>query len=307
MPHVPTLSCSCRGGGSSVGRAPGCGPGGRGFESRSPPLYWFRGRASGEQGILTAAMRFPWTALRVSSLVAVAATAGYLWRGALDDPDSDQPRPAAGGVLPAEPAGRDLPSRPEAASQGREACDRRRRERPSAGVRASRLWHRCRRPRRRSVCPPRRPRRARRPRSPRRRQPHRSRRRSRRPKPTPEPRRRRQPRRRLPPRRPRRTPTPHAAAPARPRRQPRRRLRLRRPTPTPTPTPDTDSGPDAQPTPEPPTSPKPPSDAAIRPAEPAPARPPRSAKPGWGNGDPNHEHTGPPGQQDKEKDKGKKK
>ena len=25
------------GGGSSVGRAPGCGPGGRGFESRSPP------------------------------------------------------------------------------------------------------------------------------------------------------------------------------------------------------------------------------------------------------------------------------
>ena len=27
-----------RGGGSSVGRAPGCGPGGRGFESRPPPL-----------------------------------------------------------------------------------------------------------------------------------------------------------------------------------------------------------------------------------------------------------------------------
>src|SRR6476620_6966966 len=26
------------GGGSSVGRAPGCGPGGRGFESRSPPF-----------------------------------------------------------------------------------------------------------------------------------------------------------------------------------------------------------------------------------------------------------------------------
>src|SRR5580765_5334203 len=38
MPHVPTLSCSRRGGGSSVGRAPGCGPGGRGFESRRPPL-----------------------------------------------------------------------------------------------------------------------------------------------------------------------------------------------------------------------------------------------------------------------------
>ena len=29
--------CELRGGGSSVGRAPGCGPGGRGFESRSPP------------------------------------------------------------------------------------------------------------------------------------------------------------------------------------------------------------------------------------------------------------------------------
>src|SRR5262245_50702850 len=33
------LATLCRlGGGSSVGRAPGCGPGGRGFESRPPPL-----------------------------------------------------------------------------------------------------------------------------------------------------------------------------------------------------------------------------------------------------------------------------
>src|SRR4051794_11683408 len=31
------VSCVHRGGGSSVGRAPGCGPGGRGFESRPPP------------------------------------------------------------------------------------------------------------------------------------------------------------------------------------------------------------------------------------------------------------------------------
>jgi hypothetical protein len=30
---------SALGGGSSVGRAPGCGPGGRGFESRPPPLH----------------------------------------------------------------------------------------------------------------------------------------------------------------------------------------------------------------------------------------------------------------------------
>src|SRR6266536_4887899 len=31
------VPCRGRGGGSSVGRAPGCGPGGRGFESRPPP------------------------------------------------------------------------------------------------------------------------------------------------------------------------------------------------------------------------------------------------------------------------------
>src|SRR5687767_5950591 len=30
-------TADARGGGSSVGRAPGCGPGGRGFESRPPP------------------------------------------------------------------------------------------------------------------------------------------------------------------------------------------------------------------------------------------------------------------------------
>jgi hypothetical protein len=35
---IAALSCPLRGGGSSVGRAPGCGPGGRGFESRPPPL-----------------------------------------------------------------------------------------------------------------------------------------------------------------------------------------------------------------------------------------------------------------------------
>ena len=34
----PGLDCPVRGGGSSVGRAPGCGPGGRGFESPPPPL-----------------------------------------------------------------------------------------------------------------------------------------------------------------------------------------------------------------------------------------------------------------------------
>jgi hypothetical protein len=33
----PRYAVAARGGGSSVGRAPGCGPGGRGFESRPPP------------------------------------------------------------------------------------------------------------------------------------------------------------------------------------------------------------------------------------------------------------------------------
>src|SRR6185503_19655336 len=45
----PRLATLCRlGGGSSVGRAPGCGPGGRGFESRPPPsLMRQRGRGCG--------------------------------------------------------------------------------------------------------------------------------------------------------------------------------------------------------------------------------------------------------------------
>ena len=37
------IRCRARGGGSSVGRAPGCGPGGRGFESRPPPSEQTRG------------------------------------------------------------------------------------------------------------------------------------------------------------------------------------------------------------------------------------------------------------------------
>src|SRR5205807_1000264 len=36
-PRLDGATLSPRGGGSSVGRAPGCGPGGRGFESRPPP------------------------------------------------------------------------------------------------------------------------------------------------------------------------------------------------------------------------------------------------------------------------------
>ncbi len=37
MPERPPLDCGARGGRSSVGRAPGCGPGGRGFKSRRSP------------------------------------------------------------------------------------------------------------------------------------------------------------------------------------------------------------------------------------------------------------------------------
>src|SRR3954452_7145280 len=39
MREAARLRWAPRGGGSSVGRAPGCGPGGRGFESRSPPFH----------------------------------------------------------------------------------------------------------------------------------------------------------------------------------------------------------------------------------------------------------------------------
>jgi hypothetical protein len=58
----------------------------------------------------------------------------------------------------------------------------------------------------------------------------------------------------------------------------------------------------------PPTTPKPPtSPPPSGPPNPTTEGPIAAPKPGWGNGDPNHEHTGPPGQQDKDKDKGKKK
>ncbi len=50
-----------RGGGSSVGRAPGCGPGGRGFESHSPPFTRLTERhqgALGETGEAFVTLRF---------------------------------------------------------------------------------------------------------------------------------------------------------------------------------------------------------------------------------------------------------
>jgi hypothetical protein len=35
------------------------------------------------------------------------------------------------------------------------------------------------------------------------------------------------------------------------------------------------------------------------------AEPPQQERPGWGHGDPNHDHTGPPGQQKDKEKKGK--
>ena len=48
-----TVSCAARGGGSSVGRAPGCDPGGRGFKSRPPPCSFLQdlGSASADPRI----------------------------------------------------------------------------------------------------------------------------------------------------------------------------------------------------------------------------------------------------------------
>ena len=81
------------------------------------PLRVPRG-ASGEQGILTAAMRFPWNAFRVSSLVAVAVLAGYLWLDALEDPARiSRVFPPEAFSQRGQPNG-DLRARREAASRG---------------------------------------------------------------------------------------------------------------------------------------------------------------------------------------------
>ena len=72
--------CFGRGGGSSVGRAPGCGPGGRGFESRPPPLESARTsrlprRWAGDG--LASATKF--LVLALSVLYVVAAIGGLSW------------------------------------------------------------------------------------------------------------------------------------------------------------------------------------------------------------------------------------
>ena len=84
---------AARGGGSSVGRAPGCGPGGRGFESRSPPLRVSRWldeistlhpeRDAQRIVFLDASFEFPWDTERALELAfyrtyAVPSIAGLL-------------------------------------------------------------------------------------------------------------------------------------------------------------------------------------------------------------------------------------
>ena len=85
-----------RGGGSSVGRAPGCGPGGRGFESRSPPFCRSRLWASAGQGILRAAMRSPWGLHSVPGPVGRRRRGRLSLAGALEEPDAGRGASAAG-------------------------------------------------------------------------------------------------------------------------------------------------------------------------------------------------------------------
>src|SRR5215204_2773556 len=290
MPHGPPLSCARRGGGSSVGRAPGCGPGGRGFESRSPPLSDQPRGPSAEVAILRAAMRFPWTPIRFATLLTVAVLAAFLWRDAL----VGEPETVARSLPPqiadrAEPPVIYVPSaKPPSTSGGPvgRANDGSQAARNGAAARPNRRVGRTSRgteaptdqrgPRstpasspaatpatapKPAVKPP--------------------------PKPTAEP-----------------TPTPKPPTPA-PAPKPT-------PAPGPTPSPPTGGGggqgPASQPTPTPasPTpSPAPVHDPAAAPPThtPAPAptptsTPPTEERPGWGHGDPNHHHTGPPGQED---------
>jgi hypothetical protein len=64
------------------------------------------------------------------------------------------------------------------------------------------------------------------------------------------------------------------------------------PTPAPVPAPVSEPPPATTPTPPPTTTPTP------APPPPAPAPAPEQSRPGWGKGDPNHCHTGPPGKSD---------
>src|SRR5262249_4864437 len=71
------IPCDAHGGSSSVGRAPGCGPGGRGFESPLPPFVnrWLREietldplRDAQRIVFIDAALEFPWDTQRALEL-----------------------------------------------------------------------------------------------------------------------------------------------------------------------------------------------------------------------------------------------
>src|SRR5262249_46628830 len=72
-----------------------------------------------------------------------------------------------------------------------------------------------------------------------------------------------------------------------------------KPTPAPTPAP-APPAPTPTPTPAPEPTPAPAPQQATPAPTPEPAVTDESTKPGWGNGDKNHEHTGPPGQNKKQ-------
>jgi hypothetical protein len=73
------------------------------------------------------------------------------------------------------------------------------------------------------------------------------------------------------------------------------------PTPAPVPAPEPTPTPTPTPTPEAPTVPATPEPTPTpAPAPEPPAEEPQDTRPGWGNGDPNHVHTGPPGQNKKQ-------
>ena len=73
------------------------------------------------------------------------------------------------------------------------------------------------------------------------------------------------------------------------------------PTSSPPPPPPPPSPPPSPPSPSTPTGPSAPKPPPPPPAAP-PSAPPPSTKPGWGCGDSNHTHTGPPGQNGKDKE-----
>jgi hypothetical protein len=237
-------------------------------------------------------MRFPWNVVRFSGLSAVAVTAGYLWYGALEEPDrisrilppeafSQPARPPV--IYVPDPVETPVRIQPFAPARRAGGAPRATGERlvvaaspPPASVSPAAPSS----PTERPTTPAAAPKPA--------------------PKPTPKP-------APTPAPKPRPTPVPTPAPTPTP--TPGPTGGSPQPAPAPTPAPTTPTPAPTPPQPGPPT-PVPP---VLPPATPAPTTPtptpaaptPASGeRPGWGHGDDNHGHTGPPGQ-NKDKDKGK--